>query len=208
MESCRDLEQAGFAVPELVRPRSGERGFHLDWLTTRDPLDGDLCDAIVRICQAFPTEPPTVVGGAPYAARRQGDIRRIGATAASLPLLGLLAAIADAANAQAFGLDVTAIGRTPHYVEYVPGRGRFDWHNDYSHAVAAAPRKLTLIIQLSDSREYAGGRLQMFGTEIETLPDARGAVMVFPSIFYHRVTPVTRGCRRALVCWIAGPRLR
>jgi predicted 2-oxoglutarate/Fe(II)-dependent dioxygenase YbiX len=48
----------------------------------------------------------------------------------------------------------------------------------------------------------------MFGTTVEDLPAERGSVLAFPSFLYHRVTPVTGGVRRALVAWIAGPRLR
>ena len=46
------------------------------------------------------------------------------------------------------------------------------------------------------------------GIDTEDLPDARGTVVAFPSFLYHRVTPVTSGLRKALVAWIAGPRLR
>lgn len=197
-----------YPVPELVRPSRVEAGLHLDWLASREPLDADSCERIVRTCRAFPVDPPTIVGEERYPGRRQGEMRKVGLTEASAPLLQLLAQTAADANALAFGLDLTAINRSPQYVEYVPGRGRFDWHNDYSHAVADAPRKLTLIIQLSPPSDYDGGRLELFGHEVEALPDALGTVLVFPSILYHRVTPVTRGCRRALVCWVAGPRLR
>lgn len=195
-------------VPELVRASQDEAGLHLDWLASRQPLEDRTCDRIIDICRAFPADLPVTVGEDRYPCRRQGEMRKLRLSGESMPLLELLAQIADSANRLAFGLDLTTINREPQYVEYIPGRGHFDWHNDYSHAVAEAPRKLTLIVQLSAPDDYEGGRLQLFGHELVTLPNARGIVVVFPSILYHRVTPVTRGCRRALVCWIAGPRMR
>jgi predicted 2-oxoglutarate/Fe(II)-dependent dioxygenase YbiX len=120
----------------------------------------------------------------------------------------LLREVATEVTEKAAALELTTITRAPQYVEYRPGWGHFDWHNDYSHGIADAPRKLTIIFQLSDPTDYAGGRLQIFGNEIEDLPAERGTVVAFPSFLVHRVTPVTSGIRRALVSWIAGPRLR
>ncbi|KOG33018.1 oxidoreductase [Streptomyces viridochromogenes] len=98
--------------------------------------------------------------------------------------------------------------RAPQYVEYLPGNGHFHRHNDYSHDQTDSPRKITVIVQLSDASSYEGGGLQMFGVDTEELPRERGSVLVFPSLIDHRVTPVTQGLRRALVAWVAGPRLR
>lgn len=94
------------------------------------------------------------------------------------------------------------------YVEYRPRRGAFAWHNDYSHENETAVRKLTIIVQLSDPKDYAGGRLQIFGRRIFDLPSRRGTIIAFPSFLFHRVTAVTRGERRALVAWVGGPALR
>ena len=95
----------------------------------------------------------------------------------------------------------------PHYVEYHAGRGHFHWHNDYSHESIESPRKLTVIIQLSKADEYKGGELEVFGAITSKLPRQRGSVICLPSFVPHRVTPVTRGIRRIIVAWIAGPRL-
>jgi PKHD-type hydroxylase len=74
-------------------------------------------------------------------------------------------------------------------------------------------RKLSLVCQLSDKKEYKGGNLEFDfrNTEsgkpnivkcIEFMP--RGSVIVFPSFIYHRVTPVTNGTRYSLVAWNLG----
>jgi PKHD-type hydroxylase len=62
---------------------------------------------------------------------------------------------------------------------------------------------------LSDPSEYDGGDLEIFtGTESVALEKKKGIIHAFPSYVMHRVTPVTRGTRRTLVVWIAGPKFR
>ena len=152
--------------------------------------------------------PSTTVGEELRPGRRQADIRKLGANSQSQWIFDLLGKVAAEATGGAYGLELSSITRAPQYLEYQPGWGQFDWHNDYSHGFADAPRKLTIIIQLSAATDYEGGRLQMFGLEIEELPIPRGTIIAFPSFLYHRVTPVTRGVRRALVAWVGGPRIR
>lgn len=194
--------------PDLWRLNGLEEERHLDWLVSKDALSSETCERIIRISRQFPITAPTTVGEDRRPDRRQADMRKVGLTHQSEPLLNLLCDVAERANALAYGLDLTSINREPQYVEYRPGWGQFDWHNDYSHGVAEAPRKLTIILQLSPPSDYDGGRLELFGYDIETMPDAQGSIIVFPSIIPHRVTQVTRGCRKALVSWIAGPRIR
>jgi PKHD-type hydroxylase len=192
----------------LLRQDIHTGGMHLDWLRCAERLSAADCDELIDACSEFPLTPPTTVGEDRYPARRQADTRKVGMNSRTKWIFDLLASVAHQSTQNAFGLDLTAINRAPQYVEYRPGWGRFDWHNDYSHGVADAPRKLTIITQLSSADEYDGGSLDVFGPEIEELPKERGTVVVFPALLYHRVTPVTRGIRRALVAWVAGPRIR
>jgi predicted 2-oxoglutarate/Fe(II)-dependent dioxygenase YbiX len=39
-------------------------------------------------------------------------------------------------------------------------------------------------------------------------PRTRGALIVFPWFFLHRVTPIVSGNRKALVAWATGPDFR
>jgi PKHD-type hydroxylase len=90
--------------------------------------------------------------------------------------------------------------------------GHFDWHKDYGRAYGAEsqePRKLTLSLQLSDGADYDGCELQVrSGNEIDIAPKTRGSLVAFPAYVLHRVTPVTRGVRKSLVIWAAGPEFR
>lgn len=73
-------------------------------------------------------------------------------------------------------------------------------------------RKLSMTLNLTDPKEYEGGDL-MFDMG-EHSPDdrhfksnnikERGSLTIFPSFMYHQVTPVTKGTRHSLVCWILG----
>jgi hypothetical protein len=192
----------------LLRGNEPSKGHHLDWLRCADRLSDEDCDEVIAASSEFPLTPPTVVGNDRYPSHRRADTRKIGINARTQWIFDLLCAVASEAAMSTYGLDLTSMNRAPQYVEYRPDWGQFDWHNDYSHGVEEAPRKLTIIVQLSQAREYEGGRLQIFGPEVEDLPDERGSIITFPSFLCHRVSPVTRGMRRALVAWIAGPRMR
>lgn len=64
-------------------------------------------------------------------------------------------------------------------------------------------------VQLTDPRHYEGCDLQFHGMrEIETALRERGAVIVFPSFIQHRVTPCTKGTRKAIVVWTTGPQFK
>jgi len=88
--------------------------------------------------------------------------------------------------------------------------GHFDWHKDYGRAYGAEsqePRKLTLSLQLS--QDYDGCELQArSGNAIDIAPKTRGTLVAFPAYVLHRVTPITRGVRKSLVVWAAGPEFR
>jgi hypothetical protein len=180
---------------------------HLEWLCAAEPLSPDECDAIVRSCMAFPSAPARSVGEDIYPAHRRAEARKIGLDGSTQRIFDFLCHVAEGAVGAGLGLTLSHMSRAPEFVEYRPGWGQFDWHNDYSHALPDAPRKLTIIIQLSEGNEYEGGSLEVFGTEVRALPRRRGTIIAFPSLLFHRVTPVTSGIRKALVAWIGGPRI-
>jgi hypothetical protein len=206
---------AADAVPDtrdLTLLRSGEPGApaapHLDWLCALRRLTDDECDAVIAACRKFPETAPTTVAQDRYPGRRQVISREVGLNAETREVLELIRDLAAEAATSHYRLALTGITRPPQYLEYQPGNGHFDRHNDYSHDPADSPRKLTVILQLSTPEDYDGGRLHVYGLEPEELPYERGSILLFPSFLYHSVSPVVRGVRRALVCWVGGPRLR
>lgn len=65
-------------------------------------------------------------------------------------------------------------------------------------------RKLTVLLFLND--DFEGGRLYIQnGHEKMYPPQSAGTVVVFPSFLLHGVEPVTKGIRRSIVTWMAGP---
>lgn len=195
--------------PRTIAPHThaGQIGLHLDWVTCARRLTKSMCERLIKLGTSFPSEPPTVVGQDVLGEHRVGLVHMLPDTPSTRFVYQLLWRVARDATRRHYGLALTGITRMPHYVEYYGGRGRFDWHNDYSHERDESPRKLTVIIQLSSPDEYTGGDLEVFGAISTTVPRARGTVVCLPSFVPHRVTPVTSGVRRVIVSWIAGPRL-
>ena len=118
-----------------------------------------------------------------------------------------LAQVAAELNAQHFQFDVYGFVEPFQYVVYEEG-GHFAWHVD-KHPSNKSPRKLSLTLQLSDEADYEGGALE-FRTDMypKSASGKRGSVNLFPSWLSHRVTPVTKGIRKSLVAWIAGPNFK
>ena len=118
-----------------------------------------------------------------------------------------IAHIARALNGQYFEFDLWGIVDDLQYTLYDGDGSHYDWHMD--KGALAAPRKLSLVVQLSEPDEYEGGDLQiMFAEKPITCERKKGMIYAFPSWILHRVTPVTAGTRRSLVAWIVGNKFR
>lgn len=88
------------------------------------------------------------------------------------------------------------------------GRGHNDWHVDLGQAVNAS-RKLAFTVQLSDPESYGGGDLSFHNMDLDAnVVRQIGMMTVFPTYWLHRVAPVTRGVRYAVVGWVHGPSFR
>ena len=80
-----------------------------------------------------------------------------------------------------------------------------DHYRTHADAGSGMPtRKLTFIVQLSEPSDYTGCDLVLTGNRTVG-SRAQGALIVFPSYQYHRVTPVISGRRYAIVGWVHGP---
>ena len=73
-------------------------------------------------------------------------------------------------------------------------------------------RKISFTLQLSDPTTYDDGNLVLNANDVmdSGQPDLenirqQGTLTVFPSWVRHKVTPITRGTRYALVGWVEGP---
>jgi len=76
-----------------------------------------------------------------------------------------------------------------------------EWHTD----VLNGNRRLGVIIPLS--LECEGGDFEFFQGEVFKVKQEVGVAIVFPIFLYHRVTPITKGKRIALITWTTGEEL-
>jgi len=90
------------------------------------------------------------------------------------------------------------------YSEYPEG-GHYTWHVDSTlKDPEGQNRKLSFSILLND--DFEGGDLEIFaGPEPVSIPMKKNQILFFPSYLLHRVAPVTKGTRKALVGWVRGP---
>lgn len=115
--------------------------------------------------------------------------------------------VATALNRDYFGFDILAFAEGLQLTEYDDSESHYTWHTD--KGLAMSPRKLSISVQLSDPDDYDGGDLELYVQADPVVANReQGHLILFPSYTLHRVTPVTRGVRRSLVAWIAGPPFR
>lgn len=99
-------------------------------------------------------------------------------------------------------------------VYYEQFKSHYLWHKD-SSAVQhpeVGNRCLSMSILLNDPSEFEGGDLELFcglhsdGSPIKVQVPFKqaGDAVVFPSDMYHRVRPVTKGTRAAMIVWCWG----
>lgn len=120
-----------------------------------------------------------------------------------------MAFVARSINSKFYGFDLSGFVEDMQYTVYdSDNQGHYTWHTDMSEE-SPSTRKLSLVLQLSSPDEYEGGELQTLTTSREqTVEQKLGMISAFPSWTLHRVTPVTKGIRRTLVVWVAGPQFR
>jgi PKHD-type hydroxylase len=110
-------------------------------------------------------------------------------------------------NDQFFQFDLTKL-ETFQFTKYKEeDNGFYEKHIDpISGTNVPENRKLSLILQLSDSGDYEGGDLCLYtGKEPTIIEKKRGRIIFFPSYTLHEVKPVTKGTRYTLVGWVHGP---
>lgn len=157
------------------------------------------CDRIVALGESGGRVGGDVVKG--YAEMRVSELTWIDTVADARWLYHRIGMLFLKANAT-HGFKLVGLQEPLQFSRYAVG-GKFDWHVD-AGGEATAGRKLSLSIQLSGSGDYDGGDLEFLNNAGEAAR-ARGTAVVFPSFLAHRVAPVSRGLRRALIAWAYGP---
>jgi hypothetical protein len=97
-----------------------------------------------------------------------------------------------------------------HYNVYdFKKQSRYDYHTDGTFPKEIFDMKLTCLINTSE-KPYEGGKFYINkGKEINIKEfDSPGSIIIFPSIFLHKISPVTKGIRSSVTYWIHGPKWR
>ena len=118
----------------------------------------------------------------------------------------LSSAILDLNN-KYFNFDITGLLEGIQYTNYKTGEGHYQRHVDCMFD--GIVRKLSISIQLTDPTKYEGGDLNLYWSDDPvTMKKNKGSLFIFPSYMLHEVTPVTKGERNSLVCWVNGPQFK
>lgn len=106
-------------------------------------------------------------------------------------------------NREYFGFELHGLIEPIQFTRYTEPGGKYKKHQDCGSQLI---RKLSITIQLSDPNTYQGGDLLIYSGETPTFTNKKqGTITAFPSYMLHEVTPVTKGTRYSLVCWVSGP---
>lgn len=171
------------------------------------------CDKILQMLrEAYPST--ASVGGTVESSRiargiRSANIYILDNDEENRWIFEKVANVVSFANQYHFGYDLTGIMHGIQLIEYSSDtevKGHYDWHVDSGNGEPAT-RKISFTAQLSDPKDYEGCELVInnHGTEVVATKE-RGSIHLFPSYMTHKVTPITKGTRYALVIWIHGSR--
>lgn len=180
---------------------------HATWT---DAFSESQLSEIIKICEGLVLETATVGDNQLDEDIRVSDTSWISCNPQTQFIYDTLAWVARNLNGQFFDFDLYGFVEDFQYTVYRGNGGKYDWHLDRGPTRnGSAPRKLSMVLQLSDPSEYEGGDLEIFvGQNPKKIEKKKGLIVAFPSFVLHRVTPVTNGIRRTLVVWIAGPKFK
>jgi len=149
-----------------------------------------------------------IAGGVVNQSYRRSNVKWIPYNKETKWIYDKLTVIVKSSNRDMWNFDLVGFGEEIQIGEYRDDElGFYDWHLDVGEN--SDYRKLSISVQLTDPDTYEGGELYFKTGKNERKADSgKGTVVIFPSYFLHKVTPVTKGIRHSLVVWITGPPLR
>jgi len=176
------------------------------YLALEDAFSDADCDRIIALADGAPTEAGPLYGDA----RRRvdtalRDVRSSLVERGNAPWLFARLDALFAIGAEVFALPVGPIGEAIQILLYGEGCHFQMWHTD-AGVDKAGQRQISMSVELSDPADHDGGDLEVV-PELVGRPRTlkRGGAHLFPSRALHRVTPITRGTRWALVAWTGAP---
>lgn len=115
----------------------------------------------------------------------------------------LMAFVHDA-NSVRYGFQLSGFLEDIQITKYEEG-DYYGIHQDHGPG-AMSNRKLSIVVQLTDPKEYEGGELELVSAGLA--PKEQGTIIIFPAFNPHQVLKLTKGTRYSLVAWIKGEPFR
>jgi PKHD-type hydroxylase len=172
-----------------------------------DAFSAEECDRLIALADGAAMEAGGVLGEAGYLpdpAVRRVDTSFHPRGEATRWIYDRLDALFAEAGAE-LGLEVGPMTEPIQLMRYGLGCHFRTFHSDAGRD-RHGERLVSVSVELSDPADYEGGVLEIVPDTVgrpRTVP--RGGARFFPSRALHRVTPVSRGVRYALVNWTGAP---
>ena len=168
------------------------------------------CEGIIAAISKVPTDEALLVGRNKDHNLRNAQLVWMDDVGGMGWVMERLIELVRRSNIDQFDFDLREFAESPQVAIYkATDAGHFAWHSDIGSGPTSCKRKLTLVLQLSDSEAYEGGDLEVMpGAQALSANRAQGCVSVFPSFTLHQVTPVKRGIRHSMTVWAHGPAFR
>jgi len=111
-------------------------------------------------------------------------------------------------NDNVYKFNIYGLTEEIQFTQYTEINDHYDWHTD--SGPNTNPRKLSIVIQLSDPKDYEGCELTFLNQTDEFTKELKkqGSLIIFPSYLAHKVIPLIKGKRYSLVCWVGGPNFK
>ena len=171
------------------------------YLAIDDALSDAECDAAIALATGRLAPAPVYGGDGPMVNPLMRDVASVLIERGEAGWLFERLDDLFARGAAAFELPVGPIAEPIQILRYDEG-GHFQmWHSDAGDD-RVEQRRISMSVELSALADHEGGALEVV-PELVGRPRAlaRGGAHLFPSRALHRVGPVTRGTRWALVAW-------
>lgn len=142
-------------------------------------------------------------------AYRNVQVKSFGADDIDLSFVSeIISDFGQTVNEKYYNFDIKGFAEPIQFLTYNKG-GKYDNHMDinWSDLNTHIPnRKLTIITQLSNTKDYSGGDIKVEVDKVDdfVIPRQKGDMICFPAFLMHKVYPILSGTRHSLVSWLSG----
>lgn len=178
------------------------------WAYWDNVFTQEQCQQIITLGNSISKSPGVISSSNPYnLSIRESNVSWINNNLETEWIFKRLTEVVLDLNNRFFRFDLNGFTEPLQFTEYNAPSGHYVKHIDRGQTIY--PRKLSIVLQLSDPNAYEGGNLELhYEDEPIIAPKNIGKLIVFPSFTLHSVTPITKGTRYSLVAWLGGPNFK